>query len=63
MEHFFRLVLLYAVFIVPVHFLDIEDKFLIQVSGIVGITLAYFLALLILKKIQQRREKNEKQNG
>lgn len=55
MEHFFRLILLYAVYIVPVHFMDIEDKFIIQIGGILGITLAYIIAILILK----RRKKKE----
>ena len=55
MEHFFRLILLYAVYIVPVHFMDIEDKFIIQIGGVIGITLAYIVAMLIIKKM---REKN-----
>lgn len=55
MEHLFRLILLYAVYIVPVHFMDIEDKFIIQIGGILGITLAYIIAILILK----RRKKKE----
>ena len=55
MEHFFRLILLYAVYIVPIHFMDIEDKFIIQIGGVLGITLAYIIAILILK----RRKKKE----
>lgn len=55
MEHLFRLILLYAVYIVPIHFMDIEDKFIIQIGGVLGITLAYIIAILILK----RRKKKE----
>ena len=55
MEHLFRLILLYAVYIVPIHFMDIEDKFIIQIGGIIGITLAYIVAMLIIK----RRKKKE----
>ena len=54
MEHFFRLILLYAVYIVPVHFMDIEDKFIIQIGGVIGITLAYIVAMLIVKKMRKK---------
>jgi len=54
MEHFFRLILLYAVYIVSVHFMDIEDKFIIQIGGIIGITLAYIVAMLIIKKRKKK---------
>lgn len=54
MEHAFRLILLYAVYIVPVHFMDIEDKFIIQIGGIIGITLAYIVAILIIKKMRKK---------
>jgi hypothetical protein len=50
MEHIFRLILLYAVYVVPIHFMDIEDKFIIQIGGILGITVAYIIAILILNK-------------
>ena len=50
MEHFFRLILLYAVYVVPIHFMEIDDKFIIQIGGILGITVAYIIAILILKK-------------
>jgi hypothetical protein len=35
--------------------MDIEDKFIIQIGGIIGITLAYIVAMLIIK----RRKKKE----
>ena len=54
MEHLFRLILLYAVYIVPVHFMDIEDKFIIQIGGVIGITLAYIVAMLIVKKMRKK---------
>lgn len=63
MEHFFRLVLLCGVYVVPLHFMDIEDKFIIQVAGIIGIVIAYFLALFIMKKLKQRNDKQEENNG
>lgn len=62
MEHFFRLVLLCGIYVVPLHFMDIEDKFIIQVAGIIGIVIAYFLALFIMKKLKQRNERQEKDN-
>ena len=58
MEHFFRLILLYAIYIVPVHFMEIEDKFIIQIGGIIGITLAYIVAMLIIKKMRKKKEQN-----
>ena len=58
MEHVFRLVLLYAVYIVPVHFMDIEDKFIIQIGGVLGITVAYLVAMLIIKKLRKKKEGN-----
>ena len=58
MEHAFRLILLYAVYIVPIHFMDIEDKFIIQIGGIIGITLAYIVAILIIKKMRKKKEQN-----
>ena len=58
MEHIFRLVLLYAVYVVPIHFMDIEDKFIIQIGGILGITLAYIIAILIIKKMRKKKEQN-----
>ena len=58
MEHIFRLVLLYAVYVVPIHFMDIEDKFIIQIGGILGITLAYIIAMLIIKKMRKKKEQN-----
>ncbi|MCQ2270785.1 MAG: hypothetical protein MJZ52_06130 [Bacteroidales bacterium] len=63
MEHFFRLVLLCGVYIVPLHFMDIEDKFIIQVTGVIGIVVAYFLALFIMKKLKKRNEGKEKNNA
>lgn len=58
MEHIFRLILLYAVYIVPVHFMDIEDKFIIQIGGVLGITVAYLVAMLIIKKLRKKKEGN-----
>ncbi len=58
MEHIFRLFLLYAVYIVPIHFMDIEDKFIIQIGGILGITVAYLVAMLIIKKLRKKKEGN-----
>ena len=55
MEHFFRLVLLYTVYIVPIYFMDIEDKFIIQIGGILGITVAYIVAILILNRIKKEK--------
>ena len=55
MEHFFRLVLLYTVYIVPIYFMDIEDKFIIQIGGILGITVAYIVAILILNRIKKKK--------
>ena len=55
MEHLFRLFLLYAVYIVPTYFMEIEDKFIIQIGGVLGITVAYFVALLILKRMKKKK--------
>jgi hypothetical protein len=30
--------------------MEIDDKFIIQIGGILGITVAYIIAILILKK-------------
>ena len=63
MEHLFRIVLLYAVFLVPTYFMEIEDKFIIQIGGMLGITVAYILAMVILKrkkrKSVEQKEKTE----
>ena len=56
MEHIFRLVLLYTVYIVPTYFMEIDDKFIIQIGGILGITVAYIVAILILKKRKKKEE-------
>ncbi|MBO4654361.1 MAG: hypothetical protein J5644_02315 [Bacteroidales bacterium] len=58
MEHIFRLFLLYVVYVVPIHFMDIEDKFIIQIGGILGITLAYIVAMLIIKKLRKKNGGN-----
>jgi hypothetical protein len=34
--------------------MDIEDKFIIQIGGIIGITLAYIVAMLIIKKRKKK---------
>lgn len=58
MKHFFKLVLLYAVFIVPIHFMDIEDKFILQISCMLGVTVAYVIAVLIINR--KNKKNNEK---
>lgn len=55
MEHIFRLFLLYAVFLVPTYFMEIDDKFIIQICGILGISVAYIIAVLILKKRKKKQ--------
>ncbi len=61
MEHLFRIVLLYAVFLVPTYFMEIEDKFIIQIGGMLGITVAYILAMVILKRKKRKSvEQKEK---
>lgn len=56
MEHLFRIVLLYAVFLVPTYFMKIENKFIIQICGMLGITLAYVLSIVILKRKKKKSE-------
>ena len=56
MEHIFRIFFLYAVFLVPTYFMEIDDKFIIQICGILGITVAYILAVLILKKRKKKQD-------
>lgn len=56
MEHIFRIVLLYAVFLVPTYFMEIEDKFIIQIGGMLGITVAYIVAIVILNKMKKKKE-------
>lgn len=56
MEHILRLFLFYAIYIVPLHFMHIENKFLIQIGGIIGITLAYIVAMLIIKRQRKKKE-------
>ena len=58
MEHIFRLFLLYTVYIVPTYFMEIDDKFIIQIGGILGITVAYIVAILIIKKMRKKKEQN-----
>lgn len=55
MEHFFRLVLLYTVYIVPTYFMEIDDKFIIQIGGVLGITVAYVVAILILNRMKKKK--------
>jgi cellobiose-specific phosphotransferase system component IIC len=36
--------------------MDIEDKFFIQIGGIIGITLAYIVAMLIIKRRKRKKD-------
>lgn len=58
MKHFFKLVLLYACFIIPIHFMDIEDKFIVQVSCMLGVTVAYIIGILIIKRKNKKNNDN-----
>jgi hypothetical protein len=59
MEHIFRIVLLYAVFLVPTYFMEIDDKFIIQIGGMLGITVAYVVSILILKRMKKKKEQGQ----
>lgn len=61
MEHFFRLVLLYAVILVPLHFVEVDDKFVIEVCAMIGVTAAYGVAMLIFKTLKKKQHKNSEQ--
>lgn len=62
MEHFFRLVLLYGICIIPLHFVKIENKFIIQIGAILGVTVAYVIAIFIIKKMNKKSEKQSEKN-
>ncbi len=54
MHHAFRFVLLLALGIVPIYFMEIDDKFAIMIGWIIGATLAYIIGNYVLKRMQKK---------
>ena len=50
LQHIFRYILLLAVGIVPIYFLEIEDKNTLIIGWTVGATLAFIVGNLLIKK-------------
>jgi hypothetical protein len=39
--------------------MEIDDKFIIQIGGMLGITVAYVVSILILKRMKKKKEQGQ----
>jgi hypothetical protein len=53
-QHVFRYVLLLAVGIVPVYFLQIDRKFELMIGWMVGATLSFIIGMIFIKRKKKK---------
>lgn len=56
LEHIFRFVLLLAVGVVPIYFMEIDDKPAIMIGWVIGATLAYIIGNWILRNKRKKKK-------
>ncbi|MDR3048058.1 MAG: hypothetical protein LBU51_10725 [Bacteroidales bacterium] len=57
LQHAFRFVILLAVGIVPIYFLEIDHKTEIMTGWLIGATLAFIVGNIVLKIIKNKKSK------